>query len=188
MHISFHWSLLIANPLGSGKTKHKINATYFTTYEVQPAFRSKIQSVQLVSLTRSKFWKNHGNLKANERLLEDLKQLETDGIEINKPVKRIVKAGLIVLVGDNLGLNQLGEYNACFSSGNICRICTADYDHTCRKHLRFKTQTRPSFLQVLWIVSLKQVWHSSKLSQPGWSPSVHHWYLLKRSLQSSASK
>ena len=104
---------------------------YYTTYSVQAAFRSRIQSVQLVSLIRSKFWKNHGNSKANERLLTDLKQLETDGIVINKPTKRIVRAGLAVFVGDNLGLRQLGEYNACFSSGFICRVCTAKYSETC---------------------------------------------------------
>ena len=62
----FQDELELANPLGSGKVKHKINATYLTTYEVQGALRSKIKSVQLVSLIRSKFWKNNGNLKSNE--------------------------------------------------------------------------------------------------------------------------
>ena len=44
----FQDELEIANPLGSSKCKHKINATYLTTYEVQSALRSKIKSVQLI--------------------------------------------------------------------------------------------------------------------------------------------
>ena len=124
----------LSNPLGSGKTKHKINATYMTTYEVKSALRSKIKSVQLVSLVKSKYWKKHGNLKTNRRLLDDLKYLEEIGVEINIPSKKTVKAGLAVIVGDNLGLHQLGEFNACFSSGQICRICKATYSEVCKEH------------------------------------------------------
>ena len=130
----FQDELELANPLGSGKTKHKINATYLTTYEVQGALRSRIRSVQLVSLIRSKFWKTHGNLKSNQKLLDDLKHLEEVGVEVNKPIKKVVKAGLIAFVGDNLGLHQLGEYNACFSSGHICRVCKATYREVCKEN------------------------------------------------------
>ena len=76
--LMFQDELEVANPLGSGKTKHKMNMTYFTTYEVQSALRSKIQSVQLVSIVKSKLWKKHGNMKTNRRLLSDLKILETE--------------------------------------------------------------------------------------------------------------
>ena len=87
-----------------------------------------------VSLIRSKFWKKHGNLETNKRLLDDLKHLEKVGIEITKPNKKIVKAGLAVFVGDNLGLHQLGEFNSVFSSGKICRICKAEYKDVCKDH------------------------------------------------------
>ena len=93
--------------------------------------------MQLVSLIRSKFWKKHGNLKTNKRLLDDLKFLEDVGIEISKPHKKIVKAGLAVFVGDNLGLHQLAEHNSVFSSGHICRICKAEYAEVCREHLLY---------------------------------------------------
>ena len=135
--LMFQDELEIANPLGSGKTKHKMNMTYFTTYEVQSALRSKIQSVQLVSIVKSKLWKKHGNMKTNRRLLSDLKILETDGIVINKPVKKTVKAGLMVIVGDNLGLHQLSELNCCFSNGHICRICKVTYEEVCKQNLLY---------------------------------------------------
>ena len=48
--------------------------------------------MKLVSIVERKLWKKHGNMKTNSRLLSDLKVLETDGIVINKPVKRTVKA------------------------------------------------------------------------------------------------
>ena len=43
--LMFQDELEVANPLGSGKTKHKINCTYYTTYQVQTSLRCKIQSV-----------------------------------------------------------------------------------------------------------------------------------------------
>ena len=39
-----------------------------------------------------------------------------------------------MLVITSKGLHQLGEYNACFSSGYICRICKATYKEVCRDH------------------------------------------------------
>ena len=61
----FQDELEVANPLGSGRTKHKINCTYYSTYEVQNCLRSKTQSIQLISLVSSKMWKKYGNLKTN---------------------------------------------------------------------------------------------------------------------------
>ena len=124
----FQDELEVVNPLGSGKTKHKINCTYYTTYDIQGPLRSKTRSIQLVSLVSSKIWKNYGTFKTNSRLLDDLLVLETEGIVVSKPQNRTVKAGLAVIIGDNLGLHQLGEYNAVFSSGNICRVCDIEYD------------------------------------------------------------
>ena len=120
--------LEICNPLGAGKTKHKINCSYVTNLEVQPALRSKVKSIQLVSLCLSKVWKKFGNEACNRRFIEDLKDLEDVGIEIDKPVKKTVKAGLAYLVGDNLGQHTLAEMNQCFSAGCICRWCTVTYD------------------------------------------------------------
>ena len=133
----FQDELEVANPLGSGKTKHKIQCTYFTTLEIVPALRSKVKSIQLCSLVLSRHWKKHGNSKCNRNLLEDLKVLETDGLEVNKPVKKVLKVGLAMIVGDNLGQHMLSEMNCCFSSGYICRVCNATYSDVCRNHLLY---------------------------------------------------
>lgn len=133
----FQDELEIVNPLGSGKTKHKLNMTYFTTYEVQAQFRSKVQSIQLVSIVPSRIWKQYGNLLTNSRLVMDLKLLESDGIKVMKPREMTVKAGLAVIVGDNLGLHQIAEHNSCFSSGYICRVCQATYEQVCNENLLY---------------------------------------------------
>ena len=133
----FQDELEIANPLGSGKVKHKINCTYYTTLHVQSALRGKIKSIQLVSLVGSKMWKKYGNLQCNELLLTDLKDLELKGIEIEKPAPNVVKAGLFAFVGDNLGAHQIAELSCSFNSGSICRFCTATYKDSCQNFLLY---------------------------------------------------
>ena len=60
--------------------------------------------------------------------VEELKKLEDVGIEIDKPVKKTLKAGVAYLVGENLGQHTLAEMNHRFSAGCICRWCTVTYD------------------------------------------------------------
>ena len=133
----FQDELEICNPLGSGKSKHKINVTYMTTLDIQSPYRSRVKSIQLVSLVLSRHWKKHGNQKCNEELLNDLLELEAEGVEVDVPEKKVVKAGLCYIVGDNLGLHQLAELSCCFSSGQICRVCQIEYKDACQKHLLY---------------------------------------------------
>ena len=42
--------LEVANPLWAGKVRHKINCTYYSHTNIQLQLRSKVTSVQLVSL------------------------------------------------------------------------------------------------------------------------------------------
>ena len=132
--IIFQDELEVCNPLGAGKSRHKIQCTYYTTLDVVPALRTKVKSVQLVSLVLSKHWKTYGNEACNRPLVDDLKDLEVNGIEVNNPSKKVVKAGLALIVGDNLGQHQLGEFSASFSSGFICRVCNATYEDVCKNH------------------------------------------------------
>ena len=103
--------------------------------EIQAPLRSKVQSVQLVSLINSKIWKKYGNKPCNQKLVDDLKILETEGVDIEVPVKKNVKAGLQFIVGDNLGQHCLAEMNSVFSSGRICRWCKVTYNEACRDSL-----------------------------------------------------
>ena len=127
--------LEVVNPLGAAKTKHKINCTYYTCLNIQPALRSKVHSIQLVSLVRSTFWKKNGNATCNDKFIKDLKSLEEDGLRVASPVDSTVKVGLAYIVGDNLGQHNLSEISQSFSSGLICRWCKATYEDVCRESL-----------------------------------------------------
>ena len=128
----FQDELEVVNPLGAGKSRHKIQCTYWTSLEVIPAIRTRIKSIQLCSLVLSRHWKKYGNAPTMQNMLQDLKELETEGILVEKPSQRVVKAGLVLVVGDNLGQHQLAEMNSVFSSGFICRYCNATYDDVCK--------------------------------------------------------
>ena len=131
----FEDELEVANPLGSAKTKHKINCCYYTTLHVQSALRGRVKSIQLVSLISSKTWKKYGNIEANKLLLSDLKDLENEGIGVQKPFPMVIKAGVAAFVGDNLGAHHLAEMSCSFSSGPICRMCKATYKDVCENFI-----------------------------------------------------
>ena len=44
----FQDELEVVNPLGAGKSRHKIQCTYWTSLEVIPAIRTRIKSIQFV--------------------------------------------------------------------------------------------------------------------------------------------
>ena len=49
------------------------------------------------------------------------------GIIIEKPVRRLVKCGVLLHAGDNLESHSVGGFSRCFSSLDICRFCHAQY-------------------------------------------------------------
>lgn len=149
--ILFQDELEIVNPLGAGKTKHKFNCTYMSTLDIQPALRSKTQSIQLVSIVPSKHWKKYGNKECNRRLVEDLHLLETEGVAVSVPTDKIVKAGLLYIVGDNLGQHTIAEMSQNFSSGQICRWCKITHKNVCKDGLSY-SQCQEGFSPEEWTV------------------------------------
>ena len=135
--IVFVDELEIVNPLGAGKLKHKLNCCYYSTLEVQAPLRSKVQSSQLLALIKSEDWKKYGNSVFFKRFIDDMKDLESDGLSIDVPMSQIVKAGLVYIIGDNLGQHSISELNQCFSSGNICRWCLGSYKDICKDSMNF---------------------------------------------------
>jgi hypothetical protein len=111
----------VANPLGSGRKKHKIHAVYYILGDLEAYNRSNIDQIQLVLLCREADLKKFGIEKSYEKLISDLKELETSGIQIagNK-----VKGTVLSVCGDNLGSHEIGGFSVNFSSGEyFCRYC-----------------------------------------------------------------
>ncbi|KAK3919983.1 Catalase-peroxidase [Frankliniella fusca] len=81
--------------------------------------RTHTSTIFLVALCKKKDF-NHESLYGY--IIEKLKPLESTGIAI--PGHGIVKAGLVFVVGDNLGSHELGGFNENFSKAQyFCRYC-----------------------------------------------------------------
>lgn len=121
--ILFQDAFEIVNPLGSAKKKHKLLGVYFTLADFYPHNRSSVGQMQLVLLCKESDSKYFGDLKVFGQLVNDLKDLERDGIEI-APGK-IVKAAVVCIAGDNLGSHYIGGFVESFSAEYSCRYCLA---------------------------------------------------------------
>ncbi|XP_065642303.1 uncharacterized protein LOC136073934 [Hydra vulgaris] len=112
----------LVNPLGSARNKHQISATYMVVGNLPPELRTSLNNIFLVQLCRDKDLKSFSQATIFSELLRDLKNLEVDGVQIGINHWR---AGVVAILGDNLGSHFLGGYSLGFSSkkGHICRFC-----------------------------------------------------------------
>lgn len=113
----------VCNPLGSKRGKHKLLAGYLTILNRMPQSRSKLDDKYLILLAKTNLVTKFGFQKILEPLLNDVQQLETNGININGTV---MKGSLLFVSGDNLSSHQLGGFRECFTSGLMCRYCMAN--------------------------------------------------------------
>jgi len=106
-------------PIGPAKKKHNILGVYLSIGNLPDYLRSHVSSIFLVALCKKNDF-NHESLYGY--IVEKLKLLETTGIAI--PGHGIIKAGLVFVVGDNLGSHELGGFNENFSKSEyFCRYC-----------------------------------------------------------------
>lgn len=123
--ILYQDSFEVANPLGSAKRKHKILGFYFTLGNLETHNRSEVHHIQLAMLALEGDVNKAGQ-KIFRRLVDDLRNLEEEGIEIDgKRFHVIVPA----FVGDNLGSHWIGGFVTNFSTTqHMCRFCTMTKD------------------------------------------------------------
>lgn len=112
----------LVNPIGPAKTKHKLVGIYLSILNLPDYLRSHINSIYLVGLYKEKHF-DHDSIYGH--IVKDLKDLETEGIDI--PGVGNVKAGLVCIIGDNKGSHELGGFVANFSTAvYFCRFCNLD--------------------------------------------------------------
>lgn len=112
----------VVNPLGSGRKKHKILAVYLTLADLMPHSRSNTDHIQLVLLCREHDLKYFGQDVIMVSLVEDLKDLELNGVTLSDG--NVYKGTLCAIVGDNLGSHSIGGFVENFSrSLHFCRYC-----------------------------------------------------------------
>ncbi|XP_074657114.1 uncharacterized protein LOC141910282 [Tubulanus polymorphus] len=118
--ILYQDSFEVVNPLGSAKTKHKILAVYFNLANFLPHHRSKIDPMQLVLLCTEKNVKEFGFDNVLSVLVNDLKDLETNGISYRDGK---IFGAVVNITGDNLGSHAIGGFVENFSGEYFCRYC-----------------------------------------------------------------
>lgn len=112
----------ICNPLGSSNRKHKILGVYMILGNFRPHLRSVVDNALLVLLCKEADLKHFGQDKLFHELIKDLKELETNEIQIGN---KIVKGTLFCITGDNLGSHGIGGFTENFSTvDHFCRYCT----------------------------------------------------------------
>ncbi len=114
----------VCNPLGGKQGKHKVAAFYYTVGNVNVKYRSLQRNIHLAALIKYKSVRQFGYAAVIQPLIDDLKMLESTGIQIVVDSESfLVKGSVFTLSGDNLSQHALGGFNPSFRSGRVCRHC-----------------------------------------------------------------
>lgn len=117
----------IGNPLGSHAGIYKICGVYFSLGCLPPEYSSVLENIFLVQLCFSDDIKSFGIEKFFQYLLQDLKTLETDGLDIQtESGSHTVYFSLALILGDNLGVHTILGLTQSFTSNYFCRFCRID--------------------------------------------------------------
>ena len=99
-------------------------ATYFQLANMPASKRSKVDSIHLVSLVKSKYVKKYGLKNASEHVINDLKDLAENGINVEHgDTVQNFKCALLFCIADNLAAQQIGGFFESFSANLPCRFC-----------------------------------------------------------------
>jgi hypothetical protein len=108
------------NPLGSGRTIHKILAFYFMIGNIPAEQRNNLDNIQLLLLCKSKYVKQFGIYEVLKPVITELKNLEINGLTINEIQYKI---RIRFILGDNLGSHFIGGFLCNFNTDFFCRYC-----------------------------------------------------------------
>lgn len=112
----------INNPLGSHSTFQSVSAVYYSFPLAENC--SKSTNIFLAAIVKHVDLTSFGNDKCLESLVNEINILESEGINISTGDGHFhVHFVLGIILGDNLGLNSLLEFNKSFSANFFCRFC-----------------------------------------------------------------
>jgi hypothetical protein len=113
-----------ANALGSHKCLYKLGCIYYQLENLPQHLLSKTENIFLALCYHSEDVKNFTWHAVFKPLVEELADLETNGIDlVIDGVMSNYKVILSCVTGDNLFLNGLLGYAESFSAGHPCRQC-----------------------------------------------------------------
>ena len=111
-----------ANVLGSKRGLHKLGAIYFTLRNFPPIFNSSLINIHLGALFHAQDIKRYSFNLILEPLINDLKVLETEGLQI-PTFEHAIHGTVVQVTGDNLGLHGLFGFVESFGARYCCRFC-----------------------------------------------------------------
>lgn len=112
------------NPLGSHSGIHKIGAIYFSIACLPPKFQSRLENIFLANLFHSSDLKEFGEQVIFSKLIDELNNLENNGITVTYDSKEIhIYFCVALFLGDNLALNSILGFQESFSANSFCRFC-----------------------------------------------------------------
>lgn len=113
------------NPLGPKRGIYNLGALYFSLRNLPPFLNSCLNHIFLITLFHADDLKNHQFSEILQPLVDDLKKLEEDGIDVDYPdiPQKNIKGTIASLSFDNLGGNTLLSLVKSFSNCYFCKIC-----------------------------------------------------------------
>ncbi|CAH1115891.1 unnamed protein product [Psylliodes chrysocephalus] len=122
--IIYYDDLETSNPLGSHAGVYKVGAVYFSIASIPPSYMSRLENIFITLIFHSQERIEFGNKAIFNCLLEDLKQLESDGIIVTND-KQTIKLyfDVVLIMDDNVGLNSILGFVESFSANYFCRFC-----------------------------------------------------------------
>lgn len=115
------------NTLGSHSDTNKLCGVYISFPFLPPHCQTSLYSIFYALLFYFKDRTKFGNNAVFRKLIDELKHLETEGVQLDLPDKRIIvyfKLG--VIIGDNLGLRSVLSFTESFNANYACRFCKMD--------------------------------------------------------------
>lgn len=111
------------NPLGSKSGIYKIGAVYISFANVPVQYVSLLDNIFLTQLCFSADRVQYGNKSVFYKIIQQLKYLEIEGLTIKTSSGKDVHVyfTLLLILGDNLGLNSILGFEESFQSNHFCR-------------------------------------------------------------------
>lgn len=110
----------VCNPIGVGRSKHKLFAIYFKVLNFYPRHNSNLTAFKLLCLVKSSTEKNVGIDEILSPLIHELNELYFQGVQTENGT---YFAMANFLCGDNAASNFVGGFSCSFSRGQFCRFC-----------------------------------------------------------------
>lgn len=122
----FYDDLEVGNALGSHAGKNKFGCVYVAIACLPAHIASRLTSITFSTIFYSNKRKKPEYKKAFSSLVNELNYLQKEGILIRVLHKLIrVQFQVVLILGDNLGLNSILGFSESFSATHYCRICKA---------------------------------------------------------------